>query len=191
MIALAGAVAIGCGTSEAGSKATNGAGATGGSPGTGGSGGSGNTGGAIEGACTTPENEAVYDVLEYTNRANEMQSGTDAASGIAADCLRIANNLGGCALETGMVIQMIPTPSDAAITALSDCDVVCTDMTIEDLTGENLTPDCLSCYGTSVACGAAFCTVECAADTNAPGCVQCRIDNDCTPGFERCSGIPQ
>ena len=185
MIALAGAVAIGCGTEEAGSPIIIGTGATGGN-----GNGTGGTGGAPEGACTTPENEAVYADLEYTNSDNITSMGTDSASAIAADCLRDIPKPLGCSNETAAVINELPVPTDPTILLLTDCVVNCTDVTVEELAGAPLTADCLACYGGSVACGAANCTAPCSADTNAPACVECRIANDCTPGFTRCSGIP-
>lgn len=193
MIVLMGAVAIGCGLEEAGSAATNGTGATGGSGNAGG--GTGATGGTPMGACTTPENEAVYDDLDYTNRANEMVTGTEAAADIAGDCLRIEPPT-GCQDQTAIIISMLPTPGQEAIDNLAACDVMCLSTTVVDLTGgEDLSAECLDCYGETVACGAAWCTGPCAADTNAPGCITCRCgDNtagvNCIGEFVTCSGIP-
>ena len=190
MIALSAAVAIGCGQDEAGSANANGSGATGGGGGpTGGSGGS-----VGEGACTTPDNAAVYDELNYTNADGEESSGTDAASAIAADCLRrLETNPAsdGCAAEFGRVIGELPTPSPEAIEALAMCDEACLIAVTANISEtDGLTADCAACYGGSVACGAEFCTAQCSANTNAPLCLQCREDRGCTPGFVECSGIP-
>lgn len=193
MIMMAGAVAIGCGTVEAGSANTDGAGtaATGGTGNT----GTGGSGGAIQGACNTPENDAVYESVDYTSRANEMLNGTAAASAIASDCLRIEPPT-GCQSETAIIIGMLPTPGQEAIDNLATCDVMCLSSTVVDLSGgDDLTEECLDCYGETVACGAAWCTGPCAADTSSPGCIACRCgDNtasvNCIREFDLCSGIP-
>ena len=190
MIALSAAVAIGCGQDEAGSGNANGGGATGG-----GGGPTGGTGGSVgEGACTTPDNVAVYDELDYTDADNIESSGTDAASAIAADCLRALTTnpaSDGCSAEFGRVLGELPTPSAEAIDALVECDVVCLIAVTANISGtDGLSRDCADCYGGSVACGAEFCTAQCSADTNAPQCLQCREDSGCTPTFVECSGIP-
>ena len=165
-----------------------------GSGGNGGSTGNGGTGGAIEGKCTTAENEAVYAELEYTNGKGEMSSGTDASSAIGSECVRGSVSsvppVGGCGTETFAVIACFPNCPDPVVQALADCVAQCTGDTIEDITGMRLSEDCLECTGATVACGAVFCTSQCVADTTAQICIDCRCDNDCTPEFVICSGIP-
>ncbi len=134
MIALAGAVAIGCGTEEAGSAATGGAAAAGGTVAT------EKGGGTSEGACTNDEDTMVYDDL-----ADMELTGPEVVSAIASACA-----FGSCSDEA---------ENQAA---LADCVVACTEMVAP------LTPDCLACYGDSVACSAT---------------------NGCFSGFDTCSGL--
>ena len=190
MIALAGAVAIGCGTEEAGSAATPGTGATGGS-GTGATGGAGATGGTggVAGACTNEADQAVYAATEYSNDDGDF-TGTEAVSEIAADCVfGTAPNLisDGCGPEVGLVLGNNTQENRDALAA---CVVQCT---VDQ--GVDLSDECLACYGDTVACGAAFCAPECAGGTDLPACVDCRCGNNdnntsCFGDFDACSGLP-
>ena len=191
MIVLSSAAAIGCGQDEAGSANANGSGATGGAGPTGGTGG----GSLGEGACTTADNVAVYDELDYTNTDGEDSTGTDAASAIAADCLGeldvdVVGSV-GCVTEFAALIAVISNPTQEVIDALVECDETCLRDVTRTITGtDGLTVDCAACYGDSVACGATNCTAACSADPTADVCVQCREDTGCTPNFRTCSGIP-
>ena len=48
---------------------------------------------------------------------------------------------------------------------------------------------CAQCFADRVDCTISNCVGECIADSNAPECVQCQIDNNCTSNFDTCSGI--
>jgi len=169
-------------------------------PPTGGSngGGGGGTGGALDGACTTDPNDAVYADLDYVNGKGVAESGADAASAIASDCLRGASTAvppippaRACGSETLAVVGCFPTCSDAIIAALSTCVVECQQITIEEITGSRLSVDCGACYGETVACGAAKCTSpSCVAEPQGTVCTACRCEMGCTPDFVTCSGLP-
>jgi hypothetical protein len=195
MIALAGAVAIGCGTEEAGSAATPGTGATGGNPGTGGSGGAGATGGLGEGECTGDADQAVYDGVTYTNLEGDFED-TVAVSEIAADCV-FGNSMGeapnlisdGCPTLVGPILI---DPNEENVTNMANCVVDCT---VEQ--GVDLSQQCLDCYGDTVACGAAFCATPCSEGTDTEGCLVCRCGGglstsgvNCIEEFDDCSGLP-
>jgi hypothetical protein len=195
MIALAGAVAIGCGLEEAGSAATSGTGATGGNGngtgGSGGSGGTGATGGLGEGECTNDADQTVYAGVEYTNVEGSF-TGTKAVSEIGSDCVlgnsqNEAPNLTsiGCAMFVGFVLA---DPSDENIENLANCVVDCI---VEQPV--DLSEGCLDCYGKTVACGAAFCAGKCADDTDDPACIACRCGDisgvNCVEDFDTCSGL--
>jgi len=189
VLALAAAVAA-CNTGPPITGIPPATGGTGGS-GTGGTGGSGTggTGGMATGACTNDADQAVYDSLTYTDEAGATTTGSDAAGAIGSDCIFGAPDasipLDGCGTEASAVIACFATgcPQDT-IDALANCVTACT----QDATG--LSSECVACTGDTVACGAAFCTTQCVADTNAPQCIQCRCDNDCIPAFDSCSGLP-
>src|SRR5690606_3272308 len=51
------------------------------------------------------------------------------------------------------------------------------------------TDACLECYLDSVECAREFCLSECLAG-DSPQCDSCREENDCTPQFYACAGIP-
>lgn len=160
----------------------------GGTGGTGGSGGTGGGGGA-DGTCTNMDDSDTYDALTY---GEEMGSG--AASAIASDCVFGAfeediDPMRGCASEAGQVLACAPSCTDEPIDNLAACVVDCMQGIIDDKTGMPLTEDCGACYGDSVACSAANCAAFC-ANPNAPACIDCRCERDCTPGFDRCSGLP-
>jgi hypothetical protein len=192
VLALAGAVAA-C---NSGSPITGvdppdpGTGGTAGSPGTGGTGG----GAPLEGNCINEDDKAVYDALTFTNSKGETTSGTDASSAIGSECVRGSDvsepPVAGCGTETFAVIACLGNCPQETIDALATCVVNCTNDTIEEITGDRLSDECVACTGATVACGAAFCTSECLADTTAPPCIACRCDNNCTPQFVICSGIP-
>jgi hypothetical protein len=168
---------------------------SGGTGGTGG-GGTGGTGGAIEGFCTTTDNDTVYADLDYTNGDRESSTGTEAASAIASDCVfgsststpPITQDL-GCRDQANVILDCTPNCGTDEIDALANCVETCTQTTIESITGSQLTTDCSGCYGETVACGAANCAFLC-INPNAQDCVDCRCEKGCTPNFESCSGIP-
>lgn len=184
-LALAGAVS-GCGDDGTG---TGGAGATGGSGATGGAGATGGSGNGLD-ACTNAADTAVYDGVDYSNEDGDF-TGTTAVAEIAADCVfGIAPNLvsNGCGAEVGLALGNNTPENRAALTA---CVIQCT---IDQ--GVDLSADCLSCYGDSVTCGAAFCASQCAGGTDLPDCVDCRCGNNdananCFTEFDACSGLPR
>ena len=159
-------------------------------PPTGGSSGGGGSGGIVpgEGACTTEENLAVYDGLVYTDEDGITYTGTDASSAIGSDCIFGTTTsdpvLPGCGGEAGNVIMCFPNCPQETIDIAASCVSQCT----QDATG--LSEDCVACTGDTVACGAAFCTLQCIADSNAPACIDCRCANNCIQSFEQCSGLP-
>ena len=61
---------------------------------------------------------------------------------------------------------------------------------IEQQTGSMLTDECSACYGESVACSTSLCATSGCATQTSPSCIECQCYNDCTPGFDRCSGLP-
>jgi hypothetical protein len=162
--------------------------------GTGGNGGTGGTGGVAAGACTDEANQAVYAELEFVNSKGQASSGTAAASAIGSECVRGSSSsvppVTGCGPQTLDVVACFPNCPQPTIDALATCVEECTAGTIEEITGSTLSEACVECYGATVACGAAFCTGQCVADTTAQICIDCRCDNDCTPNFVICSGIP-
>jgi hypothetical protein len=166
-------------------------------PGTGGGNGTGGTGGGGggDGACTNDADTAVYDALEYSPNAETTLTGPEAASQIASDCVFGNQNATpsnpGCGAEAQAVLicggSGCPTET---INALTQCVVDCQQGLIETITGSTLSSECNACYGESVTCSAVNCaTAGCTVPTS-PGCVACRCQNDCTPGFDRCSGLP-
>ena len=169
---------------------------SGGTPGTGGTNGGG--GGSGDGACTNAEDSATYDQLEYTSGTGVEESGSDAASAIASDC--VFGNFGsptpsssGCGTEAGFVVACAITPAgcdDETIDALTNCVVDCTQSTIEEFTGSQLTQECADCYGESVTCSAENCAAAGCTNPTSTTCIQCRCDEGCTPGFDVCSGLP-
>jgi len=189
VLALAGAV-VGC---NSGSPTTNvrPPPPTGGSSGSGGSAGIG--GG--EGACINAEDAAVYAELTFINSDGIESSGSDAASAIGSECIFGSQAsvpvVTGCSQEAGDVIRCFASgcPQET-IDALADCVALCTQDTTAGIAPPGLSTECMACTGDTVACGAAFCTNLCVSDTNAPDCVACRCENDCTPAFDRCSGLP-
>jgi hypothetical protein len=48
---------------------------------------------------------------------------------------------------------------------------------------------CLDCYTASARCALMHCASEC-VDGDSPDCDKCRMDNDCTPDWYTCSGVP-
>jgi hypothetical protein len=191
VLALAGAVAAcNSGSPITGLDPDLGTGGTAGS----GSGGSGGSGGVIPGNCTNEADQAVYAQLEFTNGKGETSTGTDASSAIGSECVRGSTvsdpPVAGCGDETFAVIACLGNCPQETIDALSTCVVNCTNGTIEEITGDTLSDECIACTGATVACGAAFCTGDCVADTTAQPCIDCRCDAGCTPQFIICSGIP-
>lgn len=157
--------------------------------GMGGTDGTGGGGGAPGGACTNEDDAMVYANLEY-----EGESGSPAASAIATDCVfGDGAVVGDCTDQAREVVFCANTMSctSAEIDPLVDCVVTCLNDTVESITGSTLTAECSACYGDSVACSAANCaTSGCGSNPSGNQCVQCRCDFDCTPGFDRCSGLP-
>jgi len=151
-------------------------------------------GGSAEGACTNPDDAAVYADLVYTNGAGAFTSGPDAAAEIASDCVFGALNSDprnpGCPAEAQAVLICAGggCPPETVDT-LSNCVQSCTQELIEEVTGDRLTADCADCYGESVSCTASLCATSGCSNPSSPSCVQCRCENDCTPGFDRCSGL--
>ena len=184
VLAVAGAV-VACNSGPPISNEPDYGNGNGGSSGTGGTAG---TGGLGEGACTDEANQAVYAGLTYTDEDGATFTGTAASAAIGSDCIFGTDTsdpvLAGCGDEAFAVVSCFPNCDDAITQALADCVAQCT----QDATG--LSEECMACTGDTVACGAAFCTSQCVANTNAPPCIQCRCDNDCTPAFDRCSGLP-
>jgi hypothetical protein len=91
-----------------------------------------------------------------------------------------------------IILRCAPTNTctPAQVVEVTQCVVACTQDTVEQITGSTLSQECSACYGESVACGAVNCaTSGCSVPTSTP-CVECRCENDCGPGFDRCSGLP-
>ncbi|MBW1831652.1 MAG: hypothetical protein JRJ10_08125 [Deltaproteobacteria bacterium] len=172
----------------------DGTGGTGGTSGTGG--GTGGTGGmSVGGACTNPDDAAVYMDLEYLNDDGMTETGSDAASAIASDCVFGSQNSDpknpGCGQEAQAVLicAVLGCPQET-IDALTVCVEECTQQLIEEITGSTLSGECMMCYGDSVSCSAANCASEGCSNPTSATCVACRCREDCTPGFDRCSGLP-
>ncbi len=147
------------------------------------------------GACTTPENAAVYAELVYVYDNGMTTFGTDAATAIGTDCVFGSSTSEplnpGCPTEAGDVLNcsVLGNCTEEEIGALSSCVVQCQQDLIFEVTGSTLTEDCSACYGDSVSCAALFCaTSGCGAPTS-PVCIACRCANGCIPGFSICSGI--
>ena len=163
--------------------------------GAGGSPGTGGTGGSVGGACTNPDDTAVYDELTYTNDDGESSSGSDAASAIASDCVFGADDTvppEGCGSLAAIVVVCASagTCTPKMIEDLTVCVGECAQDTIESITGSRLSDECGACYSESVACSASRCaTSGCSSPTSTP-CVKCRCEQNCTPGFDVCSGLP-
>jgi hypothetical protein len=167
-------------------------------PSTGGSNGGGGTGGAGEGFCTTADNQAVYEGLEYTDLQGNTFTGDEAASVIGSHCIGLspgeANlppSVTDCVAQAAAVLACPGgvCPQET-IDALANCVATCTQDSTVALSPPGLSDDCVSCTGDTVACGAANCVAECSGDTNAPACIQCRCDNNCIQEFDACSGLP-
>lgn len=156
--------------------------------------GTGGSGGG-DGACTNEVDSATYDALDYTTGGGVDETGSDAASAIASDCVfgsftSVPENP-GCGPEAQSVLGCAATGCPpATVEALATCVVDCTQGIIDEVTGSMLTEDCADCYGDSVSCSASLCATSGCSNPTSPGCIQCRCENDCTPGFERCSGLP-
>jgi len=169
----------------------SGTGGAGGAPGTGGTGG---TGGSMGGACTNDADQAVYEDLTYTDTDGGTNTGSDAASAIASDCVFGGPDTvppEGCADLAGAVvvcaITMSCTPEQIA--DLTNCVGACAQDTIESITGSRLSDDCGDCYSESVACSAANCATSGCSNPSSTPCIECRCVEGCTPGFDTCSGL--
>lgn len=177
---------------------------TGGSGGTSGSGGAGGGGaggagaggvGGSGGACVNQQDAQTYSELAYTDGAGIARSGDEAAFAISGDCVFGAlasdpRNFGCPAEAQAVLICASAGCPPETVEALATCVVECTQDIIEQQTGSMLTGDCASCYGDSTACTAALCATAGCSDRTSPSCIQCRCENDCTPGFDLCSGLP-
>ncbi len=159
----------------------------------GGTGGTGGTGGQ-EGACTDLEDTEVYANLTYIDDAGATFTGSDASAAMGSDCIFGTSAstplLPGCGDEARAVVACFPTCDQPIIDALALCDALCVQDGTAEASPPGLSDECVACTGGTVACGAAFCTGQCVQDTNAPGCIQCRCDNFCTPDFDVCTGLP-
>jgi hypothetical protein len=164
---------------------------TGGSGGDGGTGGTGNIG---EGACTTDENLAVYEGLTFTDEEGVTSSGAAAAAAIGSACIFGSADsvppLTGCGDLSLAVLGCFPNCDQNTIDALANCVADCTQEATAEISSPGLSEDCMACTGDTVACGAAFCTNVCVADTNAAVCINCRCANGCIEEFDKCSGLP-
>ena len=121
--------------------------------------------------------------------AGNTFTGPDAASAIGSDCIFGTKQsdplLEGCGNQSAAVIACFAVGCpDEVVQAAADCVAQCT----QDATG--LSDECVACTGDTVACGAAFCTDKCVADTNASQCIDCRCANNCIQDFDSCSGLP-
>ena len=164
-------------------------------PGTGGTGGAGTVD-----ACITDENKAVYDELVYIDCAGVTYTGDDASSAIGSDCIQGTTNpatcqngstppIVGCGKLAGEVVSCTPLCPQETIDAAADCVADCVQTATAEVAPPGLSDDCVACTGDTVACGAAFCTLECVADSNAPNCITCRCDNNCIQSFDICTGL--
>ena len=191
VLVLAGAV-MGCNSGPPITNERPPTGGSGGSGATGGSGGTGNIGG--DGNCTNAEDQAVYAELEYTTGAGDTFTGPDAASEMGSDCIFGAPSstpaLEGCGDQSAAVLSCFPNCPAETIQAAADCVALCVQDGTAEAAPPGLSADCVGCTGDTVACGAAFCTNLCVADTNAPACINCRCENNCIQDFDTGSGLP-
>jgi len=171
-----------------------------------GSGGSGGGGGSMiepgcdpplpedTGACTTAENIAVYEELIYIDDDGVTQTCNEATSAIGSDCVLGAPGatppIQGCGAEAANVIFCFPNCPSETIADAAACVALCVQAATEQSTGTPLSDECVACTGTTVACGAAFCTDKCVSDPDAPECIDCRCESDCIEPFDECSGLP-
>jgi hypothetical protein len=193
VLALAGAMTA-CNSGPPITNEDNGGTGGNGTGGTGGN-GTGGTGGVTEGACTDEANADVYANLTYIDDAGATFTGDEAAAAIGSDCIfgtEVSTPpLPGCGAEASAVLTCFPSGCpDETINALADCVAACVQDATAEVSAPGLSDECVACTGDTVACGAAFCTTACVADTNAPQCIQCRCDNDCIQEFDACSGLP-
>jgi hypothetical protein len=150
---------------------------------------------SVGGACTNPDDAAVYMDLEYLSDDQIVEKGSDAVSAIASDCVFGSQNSDpknpGCGQQAQAVLicasQGCPQET---VDALTVCVEECTQQLVEEISGSTLSADCMMCYGDSVSCSAANCAAEGCSNPTSARCVACRCREDCTPGFDRCSGIP-
>jgi len=146
------------------------------------------------GACTTPENIAVYEELLYTNDDGLISACNEATSAIGSDCIlgsaRSVPPIRGCGDEAGVVLACFPNCEDDVIADAAACVTLCVQTATEQIAGASLSDECAACTGATVACGAAFCTNVCINDSNAPACIDCRCANNCIEPFDQCSGLP-
>jgi hypothetical protein len=154
----------------------------------------GSNGGGGDGACTTDANQAVYDNLVYKDCDGVTHMGDDASSAIGSDCIFGCDvsepPLVGCGMEASTVLGCFPSCPADVIQSAAACVADCLQTATAEVAPPGLSDECVACTGATVACGAAFCTNVCISDTNDPACIACRCDNDCTPAFDTCSGLP-
>ena len=164
-------------------------------------GGGGAGGAGIVDACINEEDTAVYDELVYIDCAGVTHEGDEASSAIGSDCIQGTANpdvcpagseptLEGCGALTGMVLGCFPLCPEELIQEAADCVADCVQTATAEAAPPGLSDDCVACTGDTVACGAAFCTTVCIADSNAPACIDCRCENNCIQSFDTCSGLP-
>lgn len=159
--------------------------------GAGGTGGGG-TGGLDFGPCY--DDASVYDGLEYADGGGEQKSGSQASLAIRDECVlgstdSVPVNL-GCPREAQAVLACPRDCPPETIQALSECVAGCVQDVVERITGSTLSEECVDCYGAEAPCTVANCANWCITDPSSPACIQCRCVLDCTPEFERCSGLP-
>jgi hypothetical protein len=113
----------------------------------------------------------------YPESGNACRNTADCAL-IATDRVRhLAKN---CALTCR-------DKTDCAEAAACNGDCLAND-TMNQL-GGTLTDGCSACYEQVALCMLDKCYAECAADADAPGCVECSFTQGCRVPFERCSGL--
>jgi hypothetical protein len=157
--------------------------------------GGGGTGGSETDQCINDADQAVYDALTYTNDDGESSSGSDAASAIASDCVFGGDDTvppEGCGDLAAIVVVCASTGTctPKMIEDLTVCVGECAQDTIERITGSRLSDGCGACYSESVACSAAKCATSGCSNPTSTECVECRCVENCTPGFDVCSGLP-
>jgi hypothetical protein len=147
----------------------------------------------VGGECTNDADQAVYDALEYTDADGEDHTGVAAATAIASDCVFGEGGTVGpdCASLATMVIgcAIVMACEPELVQELTDCVGACTQNTIEDITGSQLSAECGACYSESVACSAENCATSMCSNPTSTPCVRCRCEEGCTPGFDACSGL--
>ena len=128
-------------------------------------------------------------------------TGDDAASAIGSDCILGTTDpvlcpagsvppIPGCGAEAGMVLGCFPNCPQETIDTAAACVAKCVQYATVEVASPGLPDECVAGTGETVACGAAFCTDVCISNSEAPGCITCRCDNNCIQSFDTCSGLP-